>query len=153
MIRDPNYILGYWCARAAFVMKARVDEYLAPWELSTPAFGILMHVSALGTTNLAELSRETQYAHPSVLRQLDELERRGLIQRFPDPGDRRVKLVEVTPRGGALLPDMARAVEAAHAEIVKGLTSADVEQTLRTLRMIATEAARRDGTVNEGARP
>jgi DNA-binding MarR family transcriptional regulator len=47
------------------------------------------------------------YAEPSnVTAIIDRLESRGLVERHPDPGDRRVKLVAATEVGRAVAADL-----------------------------------------------
>lgn len=144
---DRDQLLGHWCARSAFVLKARVEARLAPWGLSAPAAGILVHVADLGRTNLVELARVVQHSHPSVLRQLDELERKGLVVRSPNPDDRRVKIVEVTTRARTILPDIKRVVRTAHREIAEALDPEDLKCTLRTLRQIALQLGERESAL------
>ena len=52
---------------------------------------------------LSELSDRLHIAPRSTTEVIDALESRGLIQRQPDPGDRRATLVEVTGRGASVL--------------------------------------------------
>ena len=141
---DRNHLLGHWCARSAFVLKSCVEARLAPWDLTAPAAGILVHVTKLGRTNLVEIAREVQHSHPSVLRQIDELERKGLVVRRPNPDDRRVKIVEVTERARDILPEIELAVGSVHREVVEALDPEDLNCTLRTLRWIALCFGERD---------
>ena len=60
---------------------------------------------------LSELSDRLHIAPRSTTEVIDALESRGLIQRQPDPGDRRATLVEVTGRGASVL-DAIRGTEA-----------------------------------------
>ena len=64
------------------------------------------------------------------MRVVDDLEARGLVVRKPVPGDRRVRLVEITPRG-------RKVFEGAHAEaprlaeqLVSHLAPGEAEQLL-----------------------
>jgi DNA-binding MarR family transcriptional regulator len=66
---------------------------------------------------------------------LDDLQRRGLIGRDPDPADRRVRLLELTPEGRrlqkAIQIDIREAEEAILAEV------ADPEAFLTALRALS----------------
>ncbi len=68
----------------------------------------------------------------------DRLERRGLVERRPDPTDRRVKLLALTPAGEALEQDL-RARVWRDSPIVAGL-SGPQQRSLRDLLRAALDA-------------
>jgi DNA-binding MarR family transcriptional regulator len=82
---------------------------------------------------LSELSDRLRIAPRSATEVVDALEARGLVQRRPDPGDRRATLVEVTGDGGGVLD----AVRGTEAERVFGrLSRADRSHLARILRKL-----------------
>ena len=68
----------------------------------------------------------------TMTRRLDKLEQRGLVQRRPDPDDRRSVLVSLTPAGRELVDRAADAHVANELSIVGGL-SPDERRTLTEL--------------------
>jgi DNA-binding MarR family transcriptional regulator len=50
-------------------------------------------------TRLTELAERADCTKQSVGEVVAELERRGYVERLPDPGDGRAKLIRLTPRG------------------------------------------------------
>ena len=71
---------------------------------------------------------------------LDDLERAGLIERHPDPADRRARRIAATPRGRELLGDLDARLRAAEDRVLAGLGSDDTRQVFRTmLRQLATQ--------------
>jgi DNA-binding MarR family transcriptional regulator len=72
---------------------------LEPWEI-TPSHGralaVLMHH---GVMRLSELSEHLRIAPRSATEVVDALEERGLVERRPDPNDRRATLVALTDSG------------------------------------------------------
>ncbi|WP_327668122.1 MULTISPECIES: MarR family transcriptional regulator [unclassified Streptomyces] len=54
--------------------------------------------------------------------QIDALTEAGLVERIPDPADRRARKVVVTSKGVGTLPRFARRVAEAEAELLSGLT-------------------------------
>ena len=72
--------------------------------------GALAHAIGVDRTTLANV--------------LARLEGRGLVSRMVAPGDRRVKLVRLTPDGAAVLERMQAAAERAHARTVEALPPA-----------------------------
>lgn len=65
----------------------------------------------------------------------DDLERRGLAERTPDPGDRRVKLLHLTPDGAELRGRVADAV-AEGSTVMRGLDAAQRVQLEPLLRQM-----------------
>jgi DNA-binding MarR family transcriptional regulator len=66
----------------------------------TPAQAVaLLHLQQHGAQPMRELASE-QHCDPSNITGIaDRLEARGLVERRPDPGDRRVKLLVLTAEG------------------------------------------------------
>jgi DNA-binding MarR family transcriptional regulator len=72
---------------------------------------------------------------------LDDMERAGLIERHPDPADRRARRVAATPRGAGLLEDLDRRLRAAEDQVLTGLAAGNDRQVFREmLRRLATHA-------------
>jgi DNA-binding MarR family transcriptional regulator len=67
---------------------------------------------------------------------IDRLERRGLIARLASPTDRRVRLLQVTPEGAALLAEVIPAMLAAQERILQPLPAADRPRFLAMLKTV-----------------
>jgi DNA-binding MarR family transcriptional regulator len=63
---------------------------------------------------------------------LDDLERAGLIERKPDPADRRARRIVVTPGGVKRLKKLQTELEGAEAHALRGLTTKE-QETFRGL--------------------
>ncbi|SIN74341.1 DNA-binding transcriptional regulator, MarR family [Singulisphaera sp. GP187] len=68
-----------------------------------PIFAALQDGSGLSQTELARIACVEQ---PTMAGTLSRMEREGLIQREPDPTDRRSSLIRLTPAALAKLPDL-----------------------------------------------
>jgi DNA-binding MarR family transcriptional regulator len=64
---------------------------------------------------------------------LDDLERAGLIERRPDPADRRARRVAATPRGREFLQDLDGRLRAAEDQVLTGLASGPERQAFRAM--------------------
>jgi DNA-binding MarR family transcriptional regulator len=72
---------------------------------------------------------------------LDDLEGAGLIQRRPDPADRRARRIVATTRGRELLDDLDRRLRTAEQLVLTGLDSTEDRRIFRALlRQLATHA-------------
>ena len=73
---------------------------------------------------------------PTLVRHLDKLAEEGLVERRPDPADRRVVRVVVTDAGRARLTELHKVVHEVDDELRGILTKRDVEVLGRTLPRI-----------------
>ncbi|MFT4039219.1 MAG: MarR family transcriptional regulator [Thermomicrobiales bacterium] len=99
-------------ARAAEMLRARGYA-----RLSLAHLGLLPHLDAGGTrvTTLAERAGMTKQGMGQLVA---DLEQQGLVDRTPDPADRRATLVRFTPAGEQFLADsvaVTAELEAAYA--------------------------------------
>ncbi len=109
------------------------QETLAPWDISPSHLRALRVLRRHGVMRLSELSDRLHIAPRSTTEVIDALESRGLVQRRPDPGDRRATLVEVTGHGASVLD----AIRGTEAERVFGrLSRADRAHLARILRKL-----------------
>ncbi|MDT0433965.1 MULTISPECIES: MarR family winged helix-turn-helix transcriptional regulator [Streptomyces] len=70
--------------------------------LDRPATGVLLTLHTAGRAlRIGEIADRMQVVGPHVTRQVQALERRGLVRRVGDPQDRRASLIEPTPEGAA----------------------------------------------------
>ena len=120
------------------ILMARLNELLAPFELTFPRYEALMllHFSRRGSLPLGKIGERLQVHRTSVTNTIDGLERAGLVRRVPHESDRRAVLAQITPKG-------RRTAEAATAELNAADFATeplspdqliDLFTTLRTLR-------------------
>jgi DNA-binding MarR family transcriptional regulator len=67
-------------------------------EVRAPHGNVFGFLDAEGT-QVSELARRAQVTKQSMADLVAHLERHGYVERVPDPGDRRAKLVRATARG------------------------------------------------------
>ncbi len=72
---------------------------------------------------------------------LDDLEGAGLVERRPDPADRRARRVLLTADGNARLCDLERRLSAAEEHLLDPLEPAERDVLRRLLRRLATRTA------------
>ena len=120
------------CAHAAEQrVKARIkDEF----GINQTQFNLLSQLDrSPGGIRMGELSRRTIVTGSNLTAVVDDLTRRGLVDRAPAPDDRRVIVIRLTPAGrtafAAWAPIHGRWVE----EIFAGLSSARREDLIDAL--------------------
>lgn len=109
----------------------RAETWLSPLGLSWETFSLIAALRRSGKPyelNPTELQRQSLLTSGAMTNRIDRVEALGLVQRRPDPEDRRGVLVQLTPAGRALA-DRAIAVHfQATAEVLGGLTSRETAQ-------------------------
>jgi cytochrome b561 len=120
-------------------LQRRIEGRLAPYGLNMTEFNILGALRRTGSPyRLAptELSRSLLLTSGGLTKRLDRLESHGLIERRPDPGDRRSVLVGLTPAGQALIEDAIGAHLSNEAQLVAPLSTAQQDALTAILRTL-----------------
>ena len=111
---------------------AAANRGLRALDLNSRSFSLLDVVGQAGGVSQREIADAIRLDPSQVVALLDTLETRGLLERRPNPNDRRQRSVVVTPRGREEL-DRARAiVEDSLDEVLADLDHAE-RGTLRAL--------------------
>lgn len=112
---------------------------LAAWEFDVLA--ALRREEAPHELSPAQLIEATMIGSGAMTNRLDNLTRRGLVERRPNPRDGRSILVRLTADGASRVDDAMRRLAHREAEALRGLTR-DEQATLATLlRRLAQESA------------
>src|SRR5205823_5155015 len=91
--------IGQLLVVAAGAAQALASERLEPLGLTPRAWGVLSTLTESGPLTQIELATATATDRTAMVYLLDELERQGLVERMPNPGDRRSYLIHLTPQG------------------------------------------------------
>jgi DNA-binding MarR family transcriptional regulator len=87
-------------------------------------------------TNPRDLARSSLITSGAMTSRLDRLERAGLIERRPDPGDRRGVLVQLTEQGERLAKESLHAVLAADEAFLEPLSPRHRESVAAALKQL-----------------
>lgn len=115
----------------------RVHERLAARagvSLDRAAYAALGRVHEAGPLRLSELAARMGVDASTASRQVQQLERTGLVGRVGDPADRRASLLELTAEGDRVLARMRQARRDSLAQVLEGWSRAD----RRTLAAVLT---------------
>lgn len=96
---DPS--TGELLSRVARSLQHRARERLAPLGLTPAAVRALGVVGRAEPVRMAELAERLRVVPRSATTTVDLLVEAGLVERVPDPGDRRAVLVRLTGSGRA----------------------------------------------------
>jgi MarR family transcriptional regulator, transcriptional regulator for hemolysin len=120
--------IGLQLVRTARVVSAAFERAMAEAGGSASTWQVLLLVRSQQWGNQAEMARAMGITGATLTHHLNALERRGLVRRWREEGNRRVQLAELTDEGAALF-ERLREVALAHDERLRAqLSAADVEQ-------------------------
>ncbi len=125
----------------------RVHQSIEELGLCASDFGVLEALLHKGALPVNVLGKKLLLTSGSITTAVDRLARRGLVERRDDPEDRRVRIVDLTPKGRRLIvPAFAR--HAGDLERVFGtLSRTDRAKLADLLRAVGTHAESADNSV------
>jgi len=134
---DGTADLGDLLMRAARTLRRRWRDVLAPWDLSPHQARALGVVGRRDGVRLSDLAEALRIAPRSATEVADGLQERGLVERTPDPGDRRAVILRATDEGRRIRGEIGAARAADSSELFARLTPEDRETLARILRTLA----------------
>jgi DNA-binding MarR family transcriptional regulator len=117
-------------ARRAAFTSHRIES----WEFDVLA--ALRRAGAPYELSPGRLLRETLVTSGTMTNRVDRLAARGLVERSPDPTDRRGVIVRLTPAGLQTVDAAFEELLAAEAALLADLPAADRDQLARLLRTL-----------------
>lgn len=132
--RDESLSEAFW--EVARRLRHASRESLAEWDVAPSHARALGVLDRLGPLRLSELAERLRIAPRSTTEVVDGLEERGLVQRRPDPEDRRATYVSLTAEGQRVA-DAIQANRAATGDRILGsLSPTDRAHLARILRKL-----------------
>ncbi len=133
MPRFRNWIM---VPKVTHIVERAMAADLVPLGLKVPHYDILANIARYPGLTQQELADRLLVGRSNMSMLLPELERRGLIARVADEGDRRVRRLKLTPEGEAL----TRQALALHVALIErmmlALDAAECEQLGDYMRRI-----------------
>jgi DNA-binding MarR family transcriptional regulator len=136
MTDDGTADLGDLLMRAARTLRRRFGDVLAPWELSPHQARALRVVTGRDGVRLSDLADALHIAPRSATEVADGLQERGLVERTPDPGDRRAVILRPTGEGRRIRAEIDAARAADATELFARLPAADRAHLARILQTL-----------------
>lgn len=106
-------------------VRTMADAQLGDVGVAAPACGVLLRLAAEDGLTQAEIARRQRVEAPTMCRTVDRLVRDGLVERRPDPVDRRATRVHLTREGRRAAAAGAEVVEDIEARAFTGLDDAE----------------------------
>lgn len=121
---------------AAMHSDRRVNEELARVDARKWHYAALATLDEFGPASQAQLSDRTRIYRSDLVAVLNELSDRGLVERTPDPADRRRNLVSLTGAGRRQLRKLDKLIAIVEDEVLAPLTPAQRDQLTELLTLL-----------------
>ncbi|GAA3206051.1 hypothetical protein GCM10020216_006400 [Nonomuraea helvata] len=121
------FALGLLLRQAHWRAATAMTEALRPLGIELRHFAVLIVLVDRGPTVQRDLATATGSDKAGIMRVVDDLERKGLAVRKTVPGDRRVRVVEITPQGVELVDAAHVAAEPVDERLVTALGPGEPE--------------------------
>jgi len=123
--------------RAARALGRRFDDALRPLGLTNGQFSLLMSLNRPEPPPMGPVAELLAMDRTTLTAALKPLERRGLVKVFPDPSDRRSRILKLTIKGRNLLARALPVWNRAHDEVEQLVPDRDPEELRRILRALS----------------
>lgn len=113
-------------------------QVLAPYELSNAQYKIIKFLYHQPNTAVRQADIETQFSltNPTVTGIIQNLEKKGLVQRIPNPEDKRSKLLILTEDAMSIKEELYQIGESIEAHVTSHLTKSECDELMRLLHKI-----------------
>lgn len=129
--------------RTQHVYLARLDAALEGRGLSTAKFGALRVLAGSDEPlALGQLAERLACVRSNITQLVDRLEADGLVQRVPDPEDRRSKRAAITAEGRRRFEAGSRAKLEVERELLASLSPEEAEQLAAALGKLSADHTR-----------
>jgi len=150
-VRDEETLSeAFWAV--ARRLRHRTKVALEPWDLSPSLARAVSVLSRHGDLRLSVLADHLRIAPRTATEVVDDLQRRGLAERRPDPDDRRAVLVALTAEGAGTSRAIQAARQAEAERFFAGLSERDRTDLVRLLGKLRESGEEGSAPGREGSR-
>lgn len=125
--------VGFLLAMAAHRFREHYERTLEPLGLQTRHFGILATIRHFGPVPQQRLVNSVCIDRSTMVSLVDELENAGLVERRPDPNDRRAHRVHLTRAGSKAHSAALERLEEIESGLLSGLDEPERAELRRML--------------------
>ncbi len=145
--RAPS-TLAFLLSQVGTYAARQFSERMAEVDLHPALFRVLNLIDAGEGRSQQAIGEAIQVPPSRMVALVDELERRGLVERRPHPTDRRVRALYLTAKGRKTLVRGREIASAHEKDMTRGMAAADRKRLLQLLQKIVDEQ-----TIGQGVHP
>jgi MarR family transcriptional regulator, transcriptional regulator for hemolysin len=151
---DPFKTVGYLLKDVSRRYAARFEVHAEEVSLTLMQCKVLLYLSKNEGASQVRLCDLTEIEPMMMVRILDRMEADKLLERRPDPADRRARRLYLTRKAARLLDEIDRISELTRNEFFAGVSKTDREAFLKVLEHVHQNACALDvATPAPAARP
>ncbi len=132
-------LIGYQLRMAQIALFRDFAQGPGGEDVTPGLFGVLVIIEANPDLKQSELARATHLDRSTVVTVIDNLERRGLVERRIALHDRRSNAIRLTEAGGAMLKKLKRQVAAHEKRLMQNFSAEERETFIRLLQKVFPE--------------
>ncbi len=129
-------LIGYQLRMAQIALFRDFARGPGEHDVTPGLFGVLVVIEANPDLKQSELARATHLDRSTVVTIIDNLERRGLVERRASAHDRRSNAIRLTAAGTNLLRTLKRKVEQHEKRLLQNFSDAERTQFLTLLQKV-----------------
>jgi MarR family transcriptional regulator, transcriptional regulator for hemolysin len=146
---DLDVSFGFLLHDIARLMRKRFDQRARGLGLTRAQWQVLAHLARHEGINQAGLAEILEIEPITLGRLIDRMEEAGWVERRPDPGDRRARLLYTTEKVAPVMERMRELAEATRNEALAGLDPAQRDALIDTLIQVRGNLSERNGRAAE----
>ncbi|TWF58280.1 MarR family winged helix-turn-helix transcriptional regulator [Neorhizobium alkalisoli] len=122
-------------------VRTAFNQQVTAHGLTYPRARALFRLAKRQNMTQTELACELELEQATLVRLLDRMEENGLIERQPDPNDRRAKLIKLTSHGEEQAAFVRAIADQLRAQIFEGIDLASLSNAVDLMERISTNIA------------
>jgi DNA-binding MarR family transcriptional regulator len=136
--------IGLNVNRTAFLMTEEIARRFTAhgYPISAQDFGILFRLFKQGAMTQVEIASLMMRDKTTITRRIDGLVKKRLVERTPDPDDRRCFRIGLTDNGNRALQVMIPLVRDFQQEVLSDIPDEEKATTIKTLKHISNKLIR-----------
>lgn len=132
-------LVGYQLRMAQIALFRDFSQGLGGEDVTPGLFGVLVIIETNPDLKQSELAKAAQLDRSTVVTVIDNLERRGLVERRVALHDRRSNAIRLTDAGAALLRRLKRQVAQHEKRLLQNFSAAERDTFLALLKKVFPE--------------
>ena len=149
---SPHSSLGFMLSDVARLMRRRFDQKARGLGLTRAQWQALAHLARQEGINQSGLAESLEIEPITLCRLIDRMEAAGWVERRPDPGDRRARLLFLTDQAQPIFAKMRAIAEDIYAEALYGLPDGTRERMISNFQRMRDNLSDRIGESRETER-